>query len=488
MKKVLSITLIIIIILATSFHFFLASSLYTATGFTAKNICSGHFISGFSGELVVNEGLLPVHKTFSYVDFKIDDKQQLVTTSAFGLYSRKAIYTSGIGCTLLAIGEDTLSQSITKLPDLKTADSSPWAFNDTRSESASYNINYNKLNQSVAAAFEEPAGAINRRTKAVVVIHQGQLVAEKYSQGVDINTALLSWSMAKSITNIQVGLLVKDGKLDITKTGLVPQWKGRNDRHAQITLDQLMRMSSGLEFNEFYGMGSDAALMLSVEPSASEFAAAKPVEHEPDTHWAYSSGTSNIISGIVKRAIGGNFQRYYEYTQRRLFRPLGISSAQLEADARGTFIGSSYMYATAREWAKLGQLFLQDGVWNDQRLLPEGWVKYSTTPSKTDTLNHYGAHWWLNNDPQITQDDTPKVNSDKQHKKPTQRKWPSVPQDAYFMSGFQGQFVVVIPSKDLVVVRLGYRTPGTDSGIEALLAGVIEATNLDGTKKDQPNI
>jgi len=482
LKKTISIILVVILLISASIHLFLSDALYTATGFSAKNICSGHFISGFSGELVVNEGLLPVHDTFSYVNYDIDDEQQEVITNAFGLYSRKAVYTEGIGCTLLAIAQDESTHKITKLAATVANDSSSNDFASIKPNFERPHVNYKRLEEAISAAFQEPDDLPNRRTKAIVVFQQGELISEKYADGIDSNTPLLSWSMAKSITNMQVGLLVKDERLQLNAPAPVPEWKDRSELHQQITLDQLLRMSSGLEFNEFYGIGSDASLMLSVEPNASEFAADKPVVHQPDTFWSYSSGTSNIIAGIVKQAIGGDLQNYYEYTQRKLFRPLGIYSAQLEADAKGTFIGSSYMYATARDWAKLGQLFLQDGIWNGKRILPEGWVKYSITPTKTNPLNNFGAHWWLNRNPQQLDADTFTAGIGDEKTKPRQRRWPSVPEDAYYMSGFQGQFVVVIPSKQLVVVRLGYRTPGTDSGIEALLARVVDTINLPNTQ------
>jgi CubicO group peptidase (beta-lactamase class C family) len=442
-----------------------SETFYTATGFSAKNICSGHFISGFTGKSIMQEGLIPVDGSFSYVDFEIDDQLRQVSTNLFGFYQRKAVYVDGVGCSLLAMNQSTLSRKIIKLADLKSNAQLAWPDGDAKASEPLENINYQQLNESLSSAFDEPDEINSRRTKAIVVIYKGRLLVEKYASGVNLNTPLLSWSMAKSITNMQVGLLVKDGRLALKEPASVPQWKNLTHRHNQITLDHLLRMSSGLEFVEVYGMGSDAAGMLSNQASAADFAANKPVIYQPDSHWAYSSGTSNIIAGIVKRAIGGDFQQYYEYAQNRLFRPLGIDSAQLEPDASGTFIGSSYMYATARDWAKLGQLFLQDGVWNGQRLLPEGWVEYSITPTKTDPLNHYGAQFWLN------------LDAHQSSGKKT-RTWPKVPADAYYMSGFQGQNVVVIPSKNLVIVRLGYTTPGTSSGIETLIAGVIEALPL----------
>jgi len=297
-----------------------------------------------------------------------------------------------------------------------------------------------------------------RNTKAIVVLHKGQVIAEKYANGVTQKTPLLSWSMAKSVTSLLVGILVKDKNLDIHKANIMPTWEEKVD-HKNITIDQLLRMSSGLEFNERYGVGSDAAKMLSVEASASDFAANKKLEYPIDSHWSYSSGTSNIISAIIKEEVGGSFQYYYEFAQQRLFRPIGIESAVLETDASGIFIGSSYMYMTARDWAKLGQLCLQNGRWEGRQMLPKNWMQYVTTPTKTSTLNQYGAHFWLNADP----DD-----------KTLKRHWPSLPTDLYYMSGFQGQTVAMIPSKDLVIVRLGFTAQGVDRGTEELIHDIIE--------------
>lgn len=182
-----------------------------------------------------------------------------------------------------------------------------------------------------------------------------------------------------------------------------------------------------------------------------------PLEWVPDTKWSYSSGTTNIVAGILKKASGGSLQSHYDYVQDRLFGPLGISSAILETDANGTFIGSSYSYLSARDWALLGQFCLQNGAWNDEQLLPQNWITYVTTPTLTNPGNDYGAHFWLNAVP--VDESQPQA-------------WATLPADAYFMSGFQGQFVAVIPSSDLVVVRLGF-TSGRDDGVEDLIRGAI---------------
>lgn len=459
-KKIVVVLISTLMLITLTGYILLKDTLNTATGFSAKNICSGYFISGFSAKMVLEEALIPVDNSFSYVDFKINEQQKYVTTKILGAFERKAVYEKGVGCTLLAVGQNELKRSVVPLERiLQTADV-PWPDGLGQPISNIATIDYQSLNNTIESFYEKNAENSVIRTKAIVVIYKGQLIAEAYANGINLETPLLSWSMAKSITNMQVGLLVKDKKLFLNSAPDIPLWKMLSVKHQQITLDQLMRMSSGLEFSEVYGMGSDAAVMLSVEPSASDFATNKPLTFEPDTHWSYSSGTSNIIAGIVKKAIGGDFQHYYEFAQRRLFHPLNIHTAQLETDANGTFVGSSYMYASARDWAKLGQLFLQNGRWKQQQLLPEEWVKYSTTPTKTDPLNHYGAQFWLNKNPA----DPSKT-----------RVWPSIPTDAYYMSGFQGQNVVIVPSKDLVVVKMGFKNPSIKSGIESLVAGVIKA-------------
>lgn len=475
MKKIIGRSLLVlIVVLLAAFAFYystISRTFNVANGFTAKNICSGYFVSGFSQQAIMNEALVPLSETFSYVDVQIDESNKKVTTQFFGAFERNAIFTDGIGCTLLAPGETQLARIVKKAVWPTPLAILPWPNGNAEITSQATNIDNNKLQLALDQAFTEPSSLGGRRTKAITIILDGELIAEKYAPEVNQFTPLLSWSMAKSITNMQVGLLVKEGRLDINAPANVPLWKQKpeKDSYNEITLDHLLRMSSGLAFSEVYGIDSDATYMLSVASSASNFASDKPIEFPTDTHWAYSSGTSNIVSGIIKRTIGGDFQNYYQYTQENLFRPLNIASAQLETDAEGTFIGSSYSYLSTRDWAKLGQLFLQDGVWNKQRILPENWVNYSITPTKTNFINNYGAHFWLNQDPNETLLSENKLRT---------RKWPSLPTDTYFMGGFQGQYVVVIPSKKLVVVRMGFTTPRIDSGIETLITDVIEALEV----------
>ena len=285
-------------------------------------------------------------------------------------------------------------------------------------------------------AFAEPEPKHLRRTRAVVVMHQGKIVAERYAPGFDQDMPLPGWSMAKGVVNALVGILVGQGKLDLDAPVPVPEWQMNGDPRREITLDQLMRMKSGLEFSEKASNPfSDVTRMLFTTPDAAAYAANKPLVAKPGTRWNYASGTTNLVSRIIRHTLGEDDYRQFPY--RALFGPLGMRSTQFESDASGTFVGSSFLYAKARDWAKFGLLYCQDGVWLGERILPEGWVYYSTTPVATD--RQYGAHFWLN----IQQ-----KNSTMDLDRP-------LPADAFHAMGYEGQCVSIVPSQQLVVVRLG---------------------------------
>jgi len=266
--------------------------------------------------------------------------------------------------------------------------------------------------------------------------------------------------MAKSVTNALVGILVGQGKLSLEEPASVPEWSHPSDPRHSITLDQLLRMSSGLEFGEGYGAStSDVAIMLFNSRDMAAFAASKPLEAEPDSVWHYSSGTTNIICRMMRDAVGGPHQEYLEFPRRALSDRIGMRSAVFEPDASGTLVGSSHVYASPRDWARFGLLYLQDGVWQGERILPEGWVAYSSTPSPTAPLGQYGAHFYTN-----------PANAARK----TDRTWPDLP-EFYYASGLEGQKVVIIPSHNLVVVRLGYTENPEAWDMGALIGDVLEA-------------
>jgi CubicO group peptidase (beta-lactamase class C family) len=288
-------------------------------------------------------------------------------------------------------------------------------------------------------AFAEPRPGTLRQTRAVLVVYDGRLVAERYAAGIDREMPLLGWSMSKSVTNALVGILVKEGKLDIQKSAPVPEWRG-DPRKAGITIDQLLRMSSGLAFDEIYQPMADTPRMLYDSYDFGRFAAAKPLEAEPDSKWHYSSGTSNILARIVRRCVEHTYPHYFQFIYEKLFDRIGMHSAVMEPDASGTFVGSSYTFATPLDWARFGLLYLQDGIWENERILPSGWVAYSTTPTAAAPRGQYGAHFWLNAGAAGN---------------PASRKWPNAPRDAFAALGYQEQQVIVIPSRETVLVRFG---------------------------------
>ena len=240
--------------------------------------------------------------------------------------------------------------------------------------------------------------------------------------------------MAKSFTNALVGILVKQGNLDIYDPAPVAQWAAADDPRSAITTDHLLRMSSGLDWSENYATPSSATNMLFKDASMANTAASVGAAYLPDSVWYYSSGTTNILSEIIRKNVGE--PDYWSFPYHKLFHKIGISTAVWEPDASGTFVGSSYLWMSPRDYARLGMLFLQDGAWEDERLLPEGWVDYSSAPTPAAPNGIYGAQFWRNGFDSYN--------------------FPDVPDDAYLANGYEGQRILIIPSKDLVIVRLGY--------------------------------
>ena len=294
----------------------------------------------------------------------------------------------------------------------------------------------------------------------------GQVIAERYAPGFTADTPLPGWSMTKTVTAALVGTLVAQHKLSPDASALLPEWRGSGDPRAAITLDALLRMTSGLQFNEDYDDPlSDVALMLYAQPDTARFASAKPLAATPGARWSYSSGTSAILARVMREALGGSDGDYLALPHRALFAPLGMRSAVFEPDASGTLVSASYMYASARDWARFGQLLLQDGVWDGQRLLPEGWVRYLTRTTPQSARQEYGAQLWVKVPEPFNDRDPHAV---------------AMPADAFHAVGHEGQFVSVVPSRQLVVVRLGLSRPESAWNHEAFLARVLDAVPAPG--------
>jgi CubicO group peptidase (beta-lactamase class C family) len=410
---------------------------YIGSSYDTKTVCSCMFVSGRKLENIKAEDLYAV----PFATINVDEANKTVTSNIYGFAETKAIYRKGLGCTLV---NELSEEDIRKQPSVPSADTLTEILSlETKLPS---NIDETTLQKTIDEAFIENDPKNIIRTRAVVVLQNGKLIAEKYAPNITFQTPLLGWSMTKSVTNAMIALLVKDGKLDIKKAAPIEEWK--NDERKKITIDHLLRMSSGLDFEENYASPSDATQMLFRKKGAGAYALLSKAAAEPDKIWSYSSGTSNILQEIIRRQFTSHAD-YLAFPHQRLFHKIGMKSAVIEPDASGTYVGSSFMFATARDWAKFGQLYLQDGVWNGERILPEGWVRYSSTETP-HADGKYAAQFWL----------------DHQDK--------SFPQDAFMAVGFEGQYVTIIPSKQLVIVRLGC-TPNDNFNHSALVKGIVAA-------------
>lgn len=433
MKKALITITVLIFIFIIGVFIFIYRQLPIVNGYAAKVACSCVYVANRSLESVLcdelNIGMENV------INVEINEEEQTVSANTLGFATTTAVYREGLGCALTTKKVDVAALkkiTVEPLPTLpQRPDTLAFPLGDIVDDSSKQLVNYELLEQ-VVQPFFYPEDTT--QTQAIAIVKDGQLVLEKYAAGIDKNTPLVSWSMAKSITNALVGRMVMKGQLKVNAPLALPHWAA--DERSKITLHHLLQMSSGLDWYEFHFGDSKATEMLFVESDFGDYASQVNVRHAPDEEWYYSSGTTNIISKHLRSQFA-DYQEYACFPRQELFNKIGARSAVLETDASGTFVGSSYCFATTRDWARFGLLFLQDGVWNGERLLPEGWVEYSTQPAK-QSKGKYGAHLWLN----------------------AGKTFPSVPTDMYYFSGFLDQFVFIFPTENMIVVRLGTAMDG----------------------------
>ncbi|MBI4423347.1 MAG: serine hydrolase [Elusimicrobia bacterium] len=402
--------------------------------YKAKVLCSAAFVSGLEPDPAsADEVSSEAYRILRLFRARVDRDAKTVTSSLFGLRPRTAVFRPGLGATL-ALGAVSLARAAAG-PPLPSDPAREWP----EGEGGAPAREREALRRVVDEAFAERDIRRLRRTRAVVVARDGRLVAERYAPGISRETPLPGWSMAKSVIGALVGAAVGLRRLSLEQAALLPCWRGAGDARARISLEDLLRMRSGLRWTESYSDPlSDVVRMLFAEADAAGFAAGKPLAEPPGTAWRYSSGTTNILSAVLREALGEG--EYRDFPRRALFDPVGMGSATLEPDASGTFVGSSFMLATARDWARFGLLQLRDGVWDGRRLLPEGWVAFATRPTPQAPDGRFGAHWWLRC-PEELGGSTPAAAR--------------LPRDAYYALGHEGQVLTVIPSRRLVVVRLG---------------------------------
>lgn len=420
-----------------------------ALGSAVKRLCSSVLVGGRTVDHVMaNELGSPALST---ADFTFDDD---IVTGAMAVngdtMTVSALYRDQIGCTLL---KDVSAISLRAqfdpalYPAKPDVADQPWPIgNQVALPENVPGFDMQAVHAAVDQAFEDIEPDQNIDTRAVLVIHDGNIIAEQYAEPFTADMPQLGWSMTKTVTAALTGILGADGLLHVNAGANVPEWRNDGDERRNITLEHLLHMTSGMQYSEVYTAGSmsDVILMLYTTGDTAAFTIDKPLAHTPGSTFYYNSGTSNIIARI-QRQLFTNFQDYFNFPQERLFSKLGMTSAVIEPDASGTFVGSSYMYATPRDWAKFGLLYLQDGMWNGERILPEGWVDYSVTPAPAAERGQYGVQMWLNAG---APDD------------PDNRPLPNLPADMYYLSGFEGQNILMFPDQDLIVMRMGVTTSG----------------------------
>lgn len=426
MKKFLKVFAVIVFIALIYFRVQIYPQLDMLTGFSAKSVASGTFIDHRSLDVIEQgDNDIPMVRM---ADNTVHPEGKFVLSTVFGIKERKAIYREGLGATLINDTFDT--QAPFEVPQRKLTESKlPYPLGNAHPvDTALAEIDAVRLQKAIENAFDKEADK-NKRTRAVVVLYKDYLVAEKYAPGFTATSKILGWSMTKSITATYFGILQKQGKIDIMKPAPIAEWQ--NDARKKITLNDLLHMNSGLEWEEDYTKISDVTTMLFLSENMAQSQINKPLIGKPNQSWNYSSGTSNLLSGILRKQFKTH-QEYLNFWYNSLFDKLGMTSALVEVDMAGNFVGSSYGWASARDWAKFGLLYLHQGNWNGEQIFDPSWARYVATPTQTSD-GRYGAHFWLN----------------------AGGKFPDVPRDMYYCSGYQGQMVAIFPSHDLVVVRMG---------------------------------
>jgi len=429
-KRVLWILLIALIVVLTWFAW---PRLPIITAFAAKGMCSSVFLADKIPERIAAEDLsfFPI----SLAKCKIDYDEKSVTAKVFGLAKRKVVFREGLGAVIvLEKPEEELMVESFQIPDPGYCqDTIPWPLGDVLPEVLPEGVDYEKLIAILNEAIDKPGEEPLKKTLGVAVVYDNELIGESYLEGYDSRTKFHGWSMTKSVTGAMAGALVQEGKLDVGAQTGIPEWAG--DARKNITLGNILHMSSGLEWVENYFTLSDATVMLMQSDDMFSSVTGSQLEHDPGSYWNYSSGDANLLSGLIRNAIGDQ-EEYHDYAYTRLFHRIGMLNTMVETDASGLLVASSFSYGSTRDWARFGMLFLNQGIFEGDTVLSPGWVEYMKTPAPASD-GTYGATFWLK-------------------ESELENALVDVPDDIFFADGFLGQRVYMIPSRKLVVVRMGY--------------------------------
>ncbi|GAA0719625.1 serine hydrolase [Dokdonella soli] len=454
LKRFVGIVLALALTVAVCIAVFGRDLMHIATGSVSHALCAATFISGFDPDQVYREQELPengMHWIDWALHYDIDRVRQEVRTTVVGAFGARAVFRQGLGCVLVH-GNDEIPRVDAEVrePVAASAFAGPNVVEPTDPA----------LRKALDFAFAEPDPVHLRWTKAVVVLHDGRLIAERYAPGYGPDTSIWAHSLSKSLTSALIGILVNQGKLRREQPAPIAAWGDPADPHHAITVDQLVRMTSGLPFDETNSPVNPATRMWFLERDMAGYAEHEPLAHPPGTAWGYSNLGYLILSRIVRDAAGGGIVDAERFARRELFEPLGMRTMTIDHDITGTPLGASHTYGSARDWARFGQLYLDDGVADGRRILPEGWASYSASQS-LDT--GYGAGFWTN---LVNEGSVPIWNAP----------WgmPRLPKDMFFARGYLGQYIVIVPSERLVVARFGLTHDGS-TGIGGAVADIITA-------------
>lgn len=414
-----------------------------AAGF-AKVMCSAVFITGLDPDFAAeNVGYFtaPYEQRAKLGKPVIDRANKRVQVAVPNGPKRTAVYLGDQGCVTLPLEKDWVSFTPVKLKSrLPDASQQPWPMGDVvPQEALPPRIDMLKVKQAVDAAFDPPAAM----TTAFVVTWKGRLIAERYGPGITAQTPLESWSMGKSLTATLMGILIQQGVYSLSQPAPIPEWRSGNDPRAQIRIADLLNMSSGLRIKapqdpdyDPQGTYPDHLYLYTGGMNSFHYAATRPPQWPPGKVGRYHNCDPVLVNYLVRLAVEKRGEEYLSFPRRALFDKIGIRSMVMETDPFGDFLTQGYELASGRDWARLGNLYLQDGVWNGERILPEGYVKFVSTVApawEADQRPIYGGFFWINGDGEYP-----------------------VPKEAFYMSGAGGQTTMIIPSRDLVVVRLGH--------------------------------
>ena len=441
LKRILFLLVIILILIVVENY----PKLNIISGYASKYMASSVLIAHHMPAMINAQDLNVPLINLATTDFIANDSEG--TSNVYGLMERKAIDRQELGAVLVT--EDFDQEASFLQPNRERSfDSIPYPFGHLQAKDTLFpEINYDQLNKAVALPFGNSAV---QKTRTLLILYKGHLLYENYAEGFDYNTPVLGWSMTKSVLATLYGVLEHQGKLNVDDQAPILGWK--NDDRKNITLNHLLRMQSGLEWDENYEKISDVTKMLFLDSDMTKAQKEKEAIAAPEEIWNYSSGTTNLLSGILRQQFKSH-QEYLDFPYSDLIDKIGAHSMILEADVQGNYVGSSYGWASTRDWGRLGQLYLNEGNWNGEQLFSPSWIDYITKPTRNSN-GTYGAHFWLN----------------------SEGIYPDVPKDLYSMNGYQGQYVFMIPSKDLVVVRTGLAEfPEFDiNGFLSVLVSAIE--------------